>query len=187
VRRTRRLTIALAVLVIAAVAAPSAAGASVHARTADEIRKDAATWAARQVGVREIGSTDCGPVVSRWQRDMGFRTPPCRAWCGAFVHAAFLQAGVRLSQRMISPHNTYYDVLAGRRNLRRIPVRSVRPGDIVLFAYEQGLKASHFGIVTQAFDEYGFVRTVEGNDGNAVYREIHRADVIVLAARVVPR
>jgi hypothetical protein len=186
VRRTRLLSIVVAGLAIVTVAAPGAAGASVPARTADEIRKDAASWAADQVGVREIGFSDCGRLVSAWQRDMGFRTPPCRAWCGAFVHAAFLHAGLRLSQRMISPHHTYYDAIAGRRHMRRIPVRSVRPGDILLFAYEEGLKASHFGVVTQGFDSQGFVRTVEGNDGNAVRREIHRAEVIVLAARVVP-
>ena len=65
-------------------------------------------------------------------------------------------------------------------------MRSVRPGDLVLFNYEEGVKASHFGIVTQGFDADGFFRSVEGNDGNAVRREIHRADVVVIAARVVP-
>jgi hypothetical protein len=182
----RSLTLALSVVVLAAAAGPGAAGASAPARTADEIRKDAASWAEEQVGVTEVGFSDCGRLVSAWQRDMGFRTPPCRAWCGVFVHAAFLQAGVRLSQRMISPHYTYFDAIAGRRHLRRIPVRSVRRGDILFFAYEEGLKASHFGVVTQPFDAAGFVRSVEGNDGNAVRREIHRAEVIVLAARVVP-
>ena len=28
---------------------------------------------------------------------MVLQVPPCRVWCGAFVHQAFRQAGVRLS------------------------------------------------------------------------------------------
>jgi hypothetical protein len=180
----------LAALVVAAIAAVAAAAPPVAEPPAMDAGARAghvaASWAERQLGKHEIGETKCGRRVNAWVRGMGYRLPPCRPWCGAFVHAAYLRAGVRLSRRLISAEPTYDDVLAGRHHLRRIPVRAVRRGDIVLFDYVPRRRATHFGIVTRPFDAAGRVRTVEGNVGDSVVRKTHRAGVIVLAARVVP-
>ena len=53
---------------------------------------------------------------------MGLRVPPCRVWCGAFVHQAFRQAGVQLSARLIDPHRSFYDA-------RRRPQRPAQHPD----------------------------------------------------------
>ncbi|HEV2774927.1 MAG TPA: hypothetical protein VGV90_04985, partial [Solirubrobacteraceae bacterium] len=117
----RRRLAAIALLVTCATAlfaiVPSAGGAT---DVRDSVRKKAVAWAVEHVGIREIGTTNCSPVIDRWERDMGLRLPPCRVWCGAFVHQAYLRAGVRLSKRLIDPHRSYADAVAGRRHLRKI-------------------------------------------------------------------
>jgi cell wall-associated NlpC family hydrolase len=114
---------------------------------------------------------------------MGLRVPPCRVWCGAFVHQAFLRAGVRLSKRLIDPDRSYRDAKAHRRHLRAIPIRSVRRGDLLFFAFRQGLLASHFAIV-RSRPRNGSVATVEGNVSNASRLEVRGLAYPVLAARV---
>jgi cell wall-associated NlpC family hydrolase len=152
--------IALAAL---AVAPPAAAAAP-------SPREQAVRWAVRQVGVHEIGETNCGRLVERWQRNAGWRLPPCRPWCGAFVHEAFLQAGIDLRSAFLFPQRVLDDARANRRGLRAIPVRRVRRGDLVIYKWPgTGDRADHFGIVTRAYRAgSGIVHTVEGNTGQAV-------------------
>ena len=173
----------LVLLFVAALALPGAtAGGAVSAETA---RARAVAWAMEQVGHRERGTTNCSARINGWTRDMGLRVPPCRAWCGSFVHQAFLRGGIRLSARMIDPDRAYSDAIAGKRKLRRIPKSSVRPGDLLFFAFRPGLKASHFAIVrTRPRD--GRVLTVEGNVSHAVRTERRGLRFAVLAARVTP-
>lgn len=147
-----------------------------------DVRAVAVKWAVAQEGLRERGTTNCSPTVNRWVADMGLR--PCRVWCGAFVHQAFLQGGVRLSSRLIEPHKTYYDVLANRRGLRRIAISAVRPGDLLLFAFRPRLKASHFAIVVTG-PRNGIVTTAEGNVGHMAVVKRRSLRFPVLAARVV--
>ncbi len=64
----------------------SASGA---ASSAAVVRAKAVAWAVKQNGVRERGLTNCSPTIDRWTRNMGLS--PCRAWCGSFVHEAFLR------------------------------------------------------------------------------------------------
>jgi cell wall-associated NlpC family hydrolase len=115
---------------------------------------------------------------------MGLKVPPCRVWCGAFVHEAFLQAGIRLSPRLIDPNRSFGDAVAHRRGLRAIPVRSVRRGDLLFYRIRPGLRASHLAIVRDSPTK-GYVHTVEGNTSNAVRLNVRGLDVPVLAARVV--
>src|SRR5918997_1128468 len=159
---------------------PSAGGASdVRASTAQR----AVAWAVEHVGIREIGTTNCSPVIDRWERDMGLRLPPCRVWCGAFVHQAYLRAGVRLSKRMIDPHRSYYDAVNGRRHLRKIAVSAIRPGDIVFYKFRNGVRASHLALA-RSRPKNGMLDTVEGNVSNASSLESRGTKYIVLAARV---
>jgi len=160
---------------------PLAAGA---AAPTSAKREAAVDWALAQVGTTERGTSNCSPTIDRWQRDMGLKVPPCRVWCGAFVHQAFLRAGVRLSPRLIDPDRTYADAVAGRRGLESIPVSQIRRGDIVFYDFRPDLRASHLAIA-RGRPHDGSLETVEGNTGNAVRRERRGLQYVVLAARVV--
>jgi cell wall-associated NlpC family hydrolase len=114
---------------------------------------------------------------------MGLHVPPCRVWCGAFVHEAFRRAGVKLSARLIDPHRSYKDAVAGRRGLRAIAIDKIRRGDIVFYKFREGVLASHLAIARGA-PSAGKLDSVEGNTSNAVRLERRGTRFIVLAARV---
>ena len=149
------------------------------------VREQAASWATSQDGLHEVGTSNCGPQINRWQRQMGLKVPPCRVWCGAFVHQAFRQAGVRLSSRLIDPHKSYYDAIAGRNGLRKIATGDIQRGDIVFYNFREaaGLKASHLAIARDRPRD-GKLATAEGNTSHAVRMEVRGVKYIVLAARV---
>jgi cell wall-associated NlpC family hydrolase len=170
-------------LVLGAAVVPGAAPAGAAGGTSAR-RQAAVDWAVAQVGTRERGSSNCSRKIDRWERNMGLRVPPCRVWCGAFVHEAFLQAGVRLSARLIDPDRSYGDALAGRRGLRRIEISQIRRGDIVFYAFRPDLRASHLAIA-RGRPRDGSLETVEGNSSNAVRLERRGLQYAVLAARVV--
>jgi hypothetical protein len=152
------------------------------ARDMGAVRDRAVRWAVAHAGLRERGLTNRSPQIDRWEREMGVRVG--QPWCGAFVHQAFLRAGVRLSARLIDPQRSYRDAQAHRRGLRAIPIRSVRRGDLLFFAFRPGLLASHFAIV-RARPRGGSVATVEGNVSNAVHIERRGLQYPVMAARVL--
>jgi hypothetical protein len=178
----RRLAVVVAVAVSCTVVAllPSAAGATDARRS---MRAAALSWAIAQVGTQERGTSDCSPQIDGWERDMRLKVPPCRVWCGAFVHQAFLRAGVRLSSRLIDPDRSYDDAVAGRRHLRRIAVSSIGPGDIIFYKFREGVRASHLAIA-RSRPQGSSLDTVEGNTSNAVRLETRGTQYIVLAARV---
>lgn len=147
------------------------------------VRERALSWAVAQVGTRERGKTNCSPAIDRWQRDMGLKVPPCRVWCGAFVHQAYKRAGINLSSRLIDPDRSYADAVAGRRHLRRIAVSSIRAGDLVFYRFRQGMRASHLALA-RSRPSGGKLDTVEGNTSHAVRLETRGTKYIVLAARV---
>lgn len=164
-------------LVAAGLCLPTAA----FARDMARVRERAVRWAVAHAGLHERGSTNRSPRIDRWERDMGIRIG--QPWCGAFVHQAFLQAGLRLSARLIDPDRSYRDAKANRRHLHAIPIRSVRRGDLLFFAFRPGLLASHFAIV-RGRPRNGSVPTVEGNVSNASRLEVRGLAYPVLAARV---
>jgi hypothetical protein len=162
-----------------------AAGSSVRAERPSEL---AVRWAVRQVGVHELGATNCGCTVERWQRNARWKLPPCRPWCGAFVHEAFLQGGVDLRSAFLYPERVLDDARAGRRRLRVIQVRRVRRGDLVIYKWPgSGDRADHFGIVTRAYRRgSGVVHTVEGNTSQAVRAQARPLRHVVTGVRVNP-
>src|SRR5436305_12025693 len=109
-------TLALGLLVFAVAALPPAASA----RDMGRVRDRAVRWAVAHAGLHERGSTNRSPQIDRWERDMGIRIG--QPWCGAFVHQAFLRAGLRLSARLIDPDRAYREARAHRRHLRAIPI-----------------------------------------------------------------
>ncbi len=179
-RRFRVLLVVVAATTLAAVLLPGAGSAT---DTRSSVRERALAWAVKQQGTREVGTTNCSATINRWQRDMGLKVPPCRVWCGAFVHQAYLRAGVKLSSRLIDPDRSYDDAIAGRRHLRQIPVSSVRPGDIVFYKFREGVRASHLAIA-RSRPKNGKLDTVEGNTSHAVRLETRGTQYVVLAARV---
>jgi hypothetical protein len=159
---------------------PSIGGA---ADARESTRSAAVRWAVAQDGTRERGTSNCSPTIDRWQRAMGLKVPPCRVWCGAFVHQAYLRAGITLSARLIDPDRSYDDVVAGRRHLRQIPISAIRPGDIVFYKFREGVRASHLALA-RSRPKNGRLETVEGNTSHAVRLETRSTGFIVLAARV---
>jgi hypothetical protein len=181
VRRRLAALLAFSVCAVALATLVPAAGGSND--VGDSVRQKAVAWAVEHVGLRENGTTNCSPIINRWERDMGLRLPPCRVWCGAFVHQAYLRAGVRLSKRLIDPHRSYADAVAGRRHLRKIAISDIRPGDLVFYKFRNGVRASHLAIA-RAAPKNSMLDTVEGNVGNASTLESRGTRYIVLAARV---
>jgi len=179
----RRVAILLVLAACATLAGVLVPGAGSATDTRATVRDAALAWAVEQAGLRERGTTNCSPAIDRWQRDMGLKVPPCRVWCGAFVHQAYKRAGVKLSARLIDPHRSYADAVAGRRHLRKIPVSSIRPGDIVFYKFRKGVRASHLALA-RSRPKNGKLDTVEGNTSHAVRLETRGTRYIVLAARV---
>lgn len=179
----RRLALLLCACVTCALVAVVAPGAGSATDARKSVREKAVSWAVQQVGVRERGTTNCSPAIDRWQRDMGLKVPPCRVWCGAFVHQAYKRAGVKLSSRLIDPNRSYSDALAGRRHLRKIAVSAIRPGDLVFYKFRKGMRASHLALA-RSRPKGGKLHTVEGNTSHAVRLETRGTKYIVLAARV---
>jgi hypothetical protein len=181
-RRTGLLALAAGCALLAIVLMPAAGSTADTRRSAAET---ALAWAVKQDGTKERGTTNCSPTIDRWQRDMGLKVPPCRVWCGAFVHQAYLRAGIKLSARLIDPDRSYDDAGAGRRHLHRIAVSAVRPGDLLFYKFRAGVRASHLAIARSRPHD-GKLKTVEGNTSNAVRLETRGTQYVVLAARVTP-
>jgi hypothetical protein len=150
----------------------------------------AVAWARRQGqrGMHEVGTTNCSAAISRWERHMGLSvpaSPPCRPWCGAFIHEAFHQAGIRLSSRIIDPNQSYWDAVNAKNGLKRIRKRDVRAGDLVFFALDVNAtgQASHEALVIGT-PSGGKVPTAEGNVGHHAVVTRRGLRYVVLAARV---
>ena len=180
VRRRIVVLLSLAACAAAVATVPNGSGTA-DARSS--ARQAALSWALEQVGLRERGTTNCGPAIDRWQRAMGLRVPPCRVWCGAFVHQAYLRAGVKLSRRLIDPDRAYRDAVRGKRRLRRIRMSAIRPGGIVFYKCRARVRASRVAIA-RSRPRNGKLDTVEGNTSHAVRLETRGTRYIVLAARV---
>jgi hypothetical protein len=166
---------------VVALLAVAVVPATASARDMARVRDRAVRWAVAHAGLHERGLTNRSPQIDRWERDMGIRIG--QPWCGAFVHQAFLRAGLRLSARLIDPDRSYRDAQANRRHLRAIPIRNVRHGDLLFFAFRPGLLASHFALV-RGRPRGGRVPTAEGNVSNASRLELRGVAYPVLAARV---
>lgn len=112
---------------------------------------------------------------------MGLAVPPCRVWCGASVHQAYLRSGVRLSRRLIYPDLSFGDATAGRRGLRRIAIAQIRRGDSVFHSLRKGV---HRTAIVRERPRGSYLKTVEGNTSHAVRLQTPGVKYIAHAARV---
>lgn len=145
----------------------------------------AVRWALTQDGVVEspVGS-DCGGPITGWQRRAGI---PCgTAWCGVFVHEAFLRAGIHLPSWIASVPTTLSKAQAGEGGLKAVPKNQIKRGDIVIFQWDTGV-VDHMGLATQDWPGTGRLATIEGNTSDGVHRRNEHAGTIVSGVRVVEK
>lgn len=179
--RSVRLAVPTAALALTLALTAAAAGDR-HAAPGDA----AVIWGVHQVGLHERGTTNCQPSIDGWTRAMGLRVPPCRPWCGTFVHEAFRRAGVNLPGLMIDPERFMDYARAGHRGLRMVRETHIRRGDIVLMDFRPDKRASHMAIAVHDHRSGApTVETVDGNSGQAIRRK-HRALALIVAAVRVP-
>jgi cell wall-associated NlpC family hydrolase len=140
-------------------------------------------WALQQDGTMEspLGS-NCGGSITGWQRRTG--TPCGTAWCGVFVHEAFLRAGIDLPNWIASVPTTLANAQAGRGGLKAVPKNQIKRGDIVIFQWDTG-RVDHMGLAAQDWPGTGRLATIEGNTSNGVHRRSEREGTIVSGVRVV--
>lgn len=125
----------------------------------------AVKWALAQVGQREqpLGS-NWGGKIDDWIRLTGYNSPV--PWCGCFVNAAIIHAGVPNGAGWIG--YTPAIVAHARRGAgdwQWIAAGNGRRGDLALFDTPGGDPAVHVGIVRERISSSTY-DTVEGNTGN---------------------
>jgi hypothetical protein len=141
----------------------------------------AVRWALGQEGVVEQPKgSDCGGPINGWQRRAG--TPCGTAWCGVFVHEAFLQAGIDLPWWIVSVPQTLTRARAGEAGMRVIDKHDIKRGDIVIFQWDSG-DPDHMGLATGSFKD-GRLPTIEGNTSHGVHRRSQPSSVVVAGVRV---
>ena len=143
--------------------------------------KDLATEIIRiakgEVGIEEIGSTNCGPRVNEYKAATWLPADKPWAWFAAFVcwvvREAFKAAGADGHTGTFSIPKTAgawdmenWSMDQDLTTWTRKPHRGdILPGDIVVFTF------SHIGFAASAPDSDGFIRTIEGNTDSAGSRE----------------
>jgi hypothetical protein len=129
-----------------------------------------------EVGVKEVGNTNCGERVDQYKAATWLNPKKGWAWCAAFVcwvvREAMVSAGVKQTKTFKRPRTAgawdfenWSKAQDASTWTLRDPERDILPGDIVVFTF------SHIGFAISAPDNDGFVQTVEGNTDAAGSRE----------------
>ncbi len=141
-----------------------------------EMVKQMVLVATKEIGVSEVGATNCGPRVNQYKAATNLPPSEPWAWCAAFVcwvvREAAKLAGVKFTDTFKRPTTAgawAFEVWSQAQdkstNTKKPHRGDIQPGDIVVFTF------SHIGIATSAPDKNGFVTTVEGNTDGAGSRE----------------
>lgn len=143
-----------------------------------------------EVGVTEVGGTNCGPRVDEYKAATWLDPKKGWPWCAAFVcwcmREAMNATGTKETKTFKRPRTAgawdfeNWSLAQDASTNTKKPHRGdIQAGDIVVF------KFSHIGIALGAPDAAGFVLTVEGNtdgagsrEGGAVLRKKRRLDQI---------
>jgi CHAP domain len=150
------------------------------------VRLKALANAQAQIGVTEVPvGSNRGPKITAWLKKAGVNQPA--PWCAAFQYSMFLAAGSSAVTKIKYPAAVYYwDKAAGENAWR---VKRPFKGDCVAFSWSgpNPDPSDHIGIVERVLAlpwprNRGrfWLRTVEGNTGDAVrrrWRWVNPADV----------
>lgn len=138
-----------------------------------------------QIGVEEVGSTNCGPQVDTYKAATHLPPHESWPWCAAFVCWVVRQAMGRDAFTFKRPTTAgAWDMENWSRaqddstNTKKPAGADIQPGDIVIFNF------SHIGIATS--EPYGGkVSTVEGNtdaegsrEGGGVFAKVRKLSQI---------
>jgi hypothetical protein len=129
-----------------------------------------------EVGVREVGNTNCGVRVDEYKAATWLNPKVGWPWCAAFVcwviREALSSSGVKQTKTFKRPRTAgawdfeNWSIDQDSTTwLRRKPAGDIVPGDIVIFTF------SHIGIAVSAPDKSGNVTVAEGNTDDAGSRE----------------
>jgi len=126
--------------------------------------------ALKEVGVEEIGGTNCGPRVNEYKAATWLPPDQAWPWCAAFIDWLVMRAMAESGQKFTFERPR----TAGAWDLENWSMKQdgstwtklnpqagdIAPGDIVIFTF------SHVGLAIDA-PARGMVETIEGNtDGN---------------------
>ena len=125
-----------------------------------------------EVGVREIGDTNCGKRVNEYKGATYLDSTQGWPWCAAFICWLFREAMKGSSYSFKRPTTASAWDFENWANDQDMSVRTKKPtggdivaGDIIIFTF------SHIGIAVSAPDKNGMVQTIEGNTDDAGSRE----------------
>jgi hypothetical protein len=128
--------------------------------------------ARREVGIKEVGGTNCGPRVNEYKAATTLPANVPWPWCAAFICWLFREAmkgGSYTFQRPTTAGAWDFEnwSLAQDDSTRtkRLPGRDIQAGDVVVFTF------SHIGLAIGPPDKHGMVPTIEGNTDGAGGRE----------------
>lgn len=133
--------------------------------------------ARKRLGVTEVGSSNTGPQVDRWERKFGFHAAP---WCGIFLGTVLRRAGVQgITGRVASVAAIEEDAKQGANGFASWhSARAAHRGDALVT--NQG---AHVVFVTGVNRKRGLIHTIGGNSGGAVRRVTYRMDAVHGVAR----
>jgi hypothetical protein len=129
-----------------------------------------------EIGVSEIGGTNCGPRVNEYKAATWLDPKKGWPWCAAFicwvVREAASQSGIKFTPTFRRPRTAgAWDLENWSKdqdsstNTKKPPRGDILPGDIVIF------KFSHVGFALTSPDKAGNIKTIEGNTDGAGSRE----------------
>lgn len=129
-----------------------------------------------EVGVREVGNTNCGERVNQYKAATWLNPKKGWPWCAAFVcwviREALVSSGTKQTKTFKRPRTAgawdFENWSLAQDNstqTKKSPRCDIKPGDIVVFTF------SHIGIAVSSPDKNGNVATVEGNTDSAGSRE----------------
>ena len=129
-----------------------------------------------EVGVREVGNTNCGIRVNEYKAATWLNPKKGWPWCAAFVcwviREALVSSGTKETKTFKRPRTAgawdfeNWSIAQDSTTwMRRDPAGDIMPGDIVMFTF------SHIGIAVSEPDEKGNVTVAEGNTDKAGSRE----------------
>lgn len=136
----------------------------------------AISQARAKLGIAEIGTSNTGPKIDRWERSFGMVGAP---WCGIFLGTVLRQAGVRGIDSRIASVSSIEQMARARQGPYAgwVSPSAAAAGDALVTA-----KGQHVVFVTGRSGN--IIHTIGGNSGGRVQRVDYRADQVYGAARI---